>query len=89
MRTTCRVCRAPVIAKSAGRPPSFCSIACRRMAERDIRRLDADIGEMQREARWLRNPARMPLRTDAAEAAFLVAEIAQARKRLRELLGDA
>ena len=86
MRTTCRVCRAPVIAKSAGRPPSFCSIACRRMAERDIRRLDADIGEMQREARWLRNPARLPAQSDAAEAAFLVIEIAAARVRLRELL---
>lgn len=86
--TTCRICGTAIEAKSTGRPPTYCSTGCRRMSEREIRRLDNTITTLETEARWLRNPARLQMQTDAAHAEFLAAEIAVARKRLRALLGD-
>lgn len=88
MSDTCRMCGAPIEAKSTGRPAIYCGTGCRRMAEREIRRLDDTITQLEREARSLRNPATLKLPTDAAHAEFLAAEIAEARRRLRELLND-
>jgi len=40
----CRKCSAPVArGDGPGRPRSYCSVACRRSAERELRRLDRQI----------------------------------------------
>jgi hypothetical protein len=86
--TTCRVCGTGIEATGKGRPAVYCGTGCRRMAEYDVRRINNTITELEREARSLRNPATLKLPTDEAHAAFLAAEIAAARGRLRELLAD-
>ena len=85
---TCLICGTNIAAKPTGRPPTFCSTGCRRMAEYDIKRLNATIVELEDQARRLRDPARIPYSKDAEHAEFIQAEIGDAREKLRELLVD-
>ncbi len=82
--TTCRKCSAPIEATGKpGRPRSYCSVGCRRAAEREIRRLDRAIEQMEERARWARiNNA------DRASVAKYDAERVHLEERLRGLLDD-
>lgn len=83
--TRCRKCSAPLEGRTGkpGRPRSYCSVGCRRSAEREIRRADRAIEQMEERARWARiNGGRAP-----ALARF-ESERVRLEERLRELLGD-
>lgn len=86
MSKKCLTCGAAVAARSTGRPLTYCSKGCRRVAEYEIRRVNETISKLEFDARWLRNPARLPLQSDAEHLAFLLDEIEAARERLRKLL---
>ncbi len=84
MTSTCRKCGAPVEQTGGrGRPRSYCSVGCRRAAEREIRRADRAIEQMEERARWARiNNA------DRASVAKYDAERVHLEQRLRDLLDD-
>lgn len=87
--STCRVCGAGIEPKTTGgRPPTFCSVAFRRVAEFEIRRINRTLERLEDRALWLRDPHNPGLGDKAVEAAFVAGEIASATGRLRKLLGD-
>ena len=53
--TECVTCQSPIedTAKT-GRPKQYCSVACRRMAERGIRRIEKRVGELEEKLIHLR-----------------------------------
>ena len=82
----CRTCKAPLTLPKAGRPPSYCSVGCRRMAQHEIRRINKTISRLQESAAYYYVDGRIVLPDDAAQAEFIAAELVKARKRLQELL---
>lgn len=45
----CRKCYRPLSELAdTGRPPAYCSVGCRRAAERELKRLDAQMAEAER-----------------------------------------
>ncbi len=44
---SCRKCGTPLPEPSIGRPRTFCGVGCRRAAEREVRRLDNSIAELE------------------------------------------
>lgn len=80
----CRKCSAPVErGDGPGRPRVYCSVACRRSAEREIRRLDRQIEAAEDRLYWCRiNGAHEPA-LSRHEAERVRLEV-----RLRELLDD-
>ena len=71
-----------------GRPRIYCSIACRRVGELRIRRLNGQLEGLEQRERWLRDPSRrMTFPFDEAEAKFIVAEMAAIKDELRRLFG--
>ena len=81
----CRTCKAPITPVKASRPPSYCSVGCRRMAHHEIRRINKTISRLQDSAAYYSFTGRV-LPDDAAQAEFIAAELVKARKRLQELL---
>lgn len=65
-----------------GRPKSYCSVACRRAAELEIRRVAARIADL--EAQLMRT--RLPGYWELTPASSLAAEIARQEARLAQLL---
>lgn len=62
---TCAVCNKPVESNAkTGRPKDYCSVVCRRMAEREILRLEKRIGELEHDLMSFR---RLPANTMLAE----------------------
>lgn len=45
--TACVICGTPRPRATTGRPPSYCSVACRRVAEFELRRLDRQLGDLE------------------------------------------
>ncbi len=84
----CRICERQVEPKKTGRPAIYCSHACRRAAEYEIRRANDTITQLEREARSLRDPGTLKLPVDGLRAEFLQSEITATRKRLLQLLAD-
>lgn len=88
--TTCPIDARPLIRPPTGRPPTFCSVACRRVAEAELRRIDRRLSglEVDRDALDLDiasetyGPAR---KTDHKRRAALEAAIATATARQRLL----
>jgi hypothetical protein len=80
--TICRSCGI----EPAAEPAIYCSTACRRVAEHEVRRLDRALERLEADARHARNPAN--LFACEAEEARIAAEIARVTDRLRVLLAD-
>jgi len=79
--TRCRKCSAPIEGTGKpGRPRSYCSVGCRRAAEREIRRADRAIEAMEERARWAR--------INNFDAKQYEAERVRLEARLRDLLDD-
>lgn len=55
----CTICNKPVESNAkTGRPKEYCSVVCRRMAEREILRIEKRIGELEHDLmRYRRLPA--------------------------------
>jgi len=83
---TCRSCGAPVTQPSTGRPRTYCSTGCRRLAEHDIRRANGAITALENALQYYRFDGRIKLRDDEQQAAFVASELIAARKKLRALL---
>jgi hypothetical protein len=45
--TTCPIDARPLIRPPTGRPPTFCSVACRRVAEAELRRVDRRLAGLE------------------------------------------
>lgn len=85
---TCKSCGTELPDEGGiGRPLVYCSTACRRVSEFEIRRLTRALDQLDERARYLRDPTRFHLNAEE-EAAFVQAEIVSATERLRELLDD-
>ncbi len=84
MTNTCRKCGGPVDQTGGrGRPRAYCSTGCRRAAEREIRRADRAIEQMEDRARWAainNQPAKQLAKYDT--------ERLRLEERLRHLLDD-
>jgi hypothetical protein len=88
----CRKCRISEVEQSAkGRPKEYCSTACRRAAEFEIRRLDRRLGKLEDRDSELRDPSQAWLTQPAQRKknlAFVTAEIESVRGRMHVLLSD-
>lgn len=84
MSECCQKCGTPIAQHAGrGRPSSYCSTACRRAAEHEVRRLDKHIAML--EARIIHsNTGGLSL---SGEKDSVHAEIERLELRLRELLG--
>ena len=85
----CRKCGTPLPEPSVGRPRTYCGVACRRAAEREIRRLDNSIAAL--EGRQLSHRESVAFGNGTAayhedKIAHLQVTIATAEERMRELL---
>jgi hypothetical protein len=49
MNTLCPIDARPLSPPTAGRPPTFCSVACRRVAEHELRRIDRRLAGLEDE----------------------------------------
>ncbi len=47
--TTCPIDGVPLVRPPTGRPPTFCGVACRRVAEHELRRLDRRLAGLEEE----------------------------------------
>ena len=81
--THCIKCGKPLEAVATGRPKTYCSVGCRRAAEREIGRLNARLDQLENMALSARLGRGMPT---AGEVERINAEITRAEQRLRELL---
>jgi hypothetical protein len=94
---TCVKCGVILPPKGVGRPPRYCSTACRRTAEYELRRLQRHLERLEDEERQLdrqidpqtRQPGLADPRWAARERLIVVGEIRRYEERLRELLDDA
>lgn len=91
----CVKCGALLTRPPTGRPPRYCSTACRRVAEYEVRRLQRHLEREERlEAQWRRDSdpdtrfAGGSVEYATRMLAVTVAEIARLEARLRELLDD-
>ena len=88
--TTCPIDARPLIRPATGRPPTFCSVACRRVAEAELRRIDRRLAGLEVDLDALdlsiATEAYAPLlKTDRKRRAALVAAITTATDRQRLL----
>ncbi len=61
----CAICNKPVESNAkTGRPKDYCSVVCRRMAEREILRIEKRIGELEHD---LMSCRRLPANTMLGE----------------------
>ena len=82
----CVKCGNPIQSVAAeGRPKKYCSVACRRSAEHEIRRTNALLGKLEERASNARLGYGAP---SDGQIARLEAEIARQENRLRGLLDD-
>lgn len=83
---TCAKCGTPIDpVAAANNGKKYCSVACRRSAEHEIRRVNALLGKLEERA----SNARLGYGVSGADAvAKLDAEIARHETRLRALLVD-
>ena len=90
--TTCRICGGLIEggSKKTGRPGAYCSIACRRTSQYELRRIQARLIRLEDEAEACRRNHSGLLyfdgSTNAQHAADITREIEHAKERLRELL---
>ena len=89
----CVKCGISLTKPAAGRPPRYCSTACRRAAEHEIRRLNRHLERLETEAEGLRH-SRWKLsdtlgRTHRQQVGDTRRAIAEKETRLRELLEEA
>lgn len=70
-----------------GRPPSYCSVGCRRAAEYELRRLDGAIEREERQLRFYRS-SEFTGSARAERVAECEAELARLETRMRVLLDD-
>jgi hypothetical protein len=93
-RSACRACGRPLARPATGRPPTYCSEACRRSAEFGIRRADRLLAKLEDQASATRveiaaiesyggRTAEQHARLTALEA-----EIVRHDRRMRELMSD-
>jgi hypothetical protein len=85
----CLKCGAPLEASNGkGRPKAYCSTACRRAAEMEIKRADQRLGALENDAQNYRLGRMMDL--SGSDAKQVDAEIKRLEARLKLLLsGDA
>lgn len=83
---SCVKCGNPIEAVAAeGRPKKYCSVACRRSAEHEIRRVNTLLGKLEERASNARLGYGVP---NSDQDAKLEREISHQEARLRALLGD-
>ncbi len=93
MAEKCLKCGESVTWSGKGRPPSYCSVACRRAAEYEIRRRVSVIAELEEAERdWRRNAEVEPYSKAQAKsfhkrAEWYADEVKRHEARLKELLG--
>jgi hypothetical protein len=92
---TCRKCSAPVLDPDVGRPRDYCSTACRRLVEFEIRRLTRQLEALEAERLHLEQPgiAKAGLhdtygRTHKKQLADVQHSIKTVESRLHALLND-
>ena len=91
-KVACLKCGGPLPERPAtGRPPAYCSVACRRAAEFEIRRLNRRLETLETKASALRHGRDTGIRdwqgrTPQMALADAEGEIADAEARLRALL---
>jgi hypothetical protein len=86
----CRNCSGKLPAAAAGsrgRPRTFCSVACRRAAEFEIRRINARLGSLEDRLSESRLPNTLGFLT-MDDPKLLLKEIALQRRRLLDLLSE-
>jgi sugar-specific transcriptional regulator TrmB len=93
-KLACVKCGRPLEKPATGRPPAYCSTACRRLAEYELRRINRRLEKLEGRASRLRHSPDVGAkdwagRTHAEALAACEAEIADAEKRLRALLDAA
>ena len=54
MNKICLICKKPIEQKTTGRPKEYCSTGCRRMAEREILRIEKRISDLEKRLMTLR-----------------------------------
>lgn len=82
----CVKCGGPIAEVAAtGRPKKYCSPACRRSAEHEVRRINALLGKLEERASNARLGYGCPT---PASIAKIEGEIAHQEARLRALLGE-
>jgi predicted nucleic acid-binding Zn ribbon protein len=79
----CAVCRTPIAPSATGRPPAYCSAACRRVREYQIRRVDRLLQRLEERASEVRLT---PTEDRGISLARVQHEIKRQEARLRELL---
>ena len=89
----CLKCGKPLEKSAAGRPPSYCSRACRRAAEYELKRLQRHLERLETEREELRH-SRLKLgdmlgRTHRQQVSDNRRALAEKETRLRELLEEA
>ena len=70
------------------RPPTYCGVPCRRMAEFAIRRLQRRLEEIEDRASDARIDAALIVRGERKRLAALEAEAGRLEQRLRDLISD-
>jgi hypothetical protein len=91
--TSCKKCGVPIQNPAMGRPKDYCSPACRRLAEFEIRRLNRELDRLETQRIDLEQPAfaaselrDIYARTHKQQLADVQHSIATVEKRLRALL---
>lgn len=87
---TCPIDGRPLTRPATGRPPVYCSVACRRVAEAELRRIDRRIASLESDrdslavaiAAWSVGPLG---KSDGRQLAAIEAAIAKAVERQRSL----
>lgn len=90
-KLACVKCGGPLEKPATGRPPRWCSTACRRLAEYELRRINRRLEKLEGRASRLRHSPDVGAkdwlgRTHAQALAGTQAEIVEAETRLRALL---
>lgn len=90
-RRTCVKCEGPLVQPKTGRPRWYCSPACRRAGEFELRRLQARLQQLEDTVTWKRHVhglTALQKRVRAEEVAEYEASIAACEARLLALLSE-
>jgi hypothetical protein len=90
-KLSCLKCDRPLTKPVTGRPPTYCSVGCRRSAEYEVRRISRRLEALEERASRLRHEPDTSVRdwvgrTRLEALTDVEAEIADAEARLRALL---
>jgi len=89
MSKNCLICKKPIEQKNTGRPKEYCSTGCRRMAEREILRIEKRVSDLEKrlmELRTVKAGSRLASGTVEEEIELFENELSNQNKRFKTLL---